>query len=154
MGAAYMQQQMPNNITGVKVSLTAVDPNGNFQNIGTTISKSDSTFAISWTPPVPGMYHVTATLEDSNAYYTSSGATYFLVNSAPSAILTPTPTPIATQPPIMPVSPSLTQTSSPTPSSVVQPPTSQIPTTTYVAIASTILIAIAVAAALILRRKK
>ena len=154
MGAAYMQQQMPNNITGVKVSLTAVDPNGNFQTIGTTTSKSDGTFAISWTPPVPGMYHVTANLEGSNAYYTSSGATYFLVGNNPSAIVTPTPPTTAT-PAFPTVTPSLTAPLSPStsPTQAPQPATAEM-TATYIAVAAAVVIVVVVASAIVLRRRK
>ena len=40
MEAVYMQQPMPTNTTGVQVTLTAIDPNHNLINIGTTTTDS------------------------------------------------------------------------------------------------------------------
>ena len=57
----HMQKPIPTNATGVQVTLTAIDPNGNFQTIGTTTSDIGSSYGIEWNPPVEGKYHVTAT---------------------------------------------------------------------------------------------
>ena len=73
----YQQQPKPTNATGVPVHLTAIDPNGNFQDIGTATSDITGNYAISWTPPVPGIYTVTATFEGSNSYYSSSAETSY-----------------------------------------------------------------------------
>ncbi len=69
----YMQRPKPTNETGVPVHLTAVDPNGNFQDMGTTTSNVDGSYAIEWLAPVPGIYHVTATFEGSDSYYSFPG---------------------------------------------------------------------------------
>ena len=61
MEYVHMQQPKPTNTTGVKVHLTATDPNGNFQDIGNAVSDELGNYAISWTPPVPGLYKVKAT---------------------------------------------------------------------------------------------
>ncbi len=150
----YMQKPKPTDATGVKVHLTAVDPNGNFQDIGTTTSDASGSYATTWTPPVPGLYTVTASFEGSESYYPSSGVTHFNVVSAPSAQPTSTP-PIQTPPPTSgptptPVTPTPT---SPSPS-VAPPPEGGIPTMTYIAIAAAAIIMIVVAAAIALRRRK
>jgi hypothetical protein len=152
----YMQKPKPTNATGVKVHLTAIDPNNNFQDLGTATSNALGNYAIEWTPPVPGLYTVTATFEGSNSYYRSEAGTSFVVSKAPSAspaIVTPSPT--ATQPPATPVSPTPIQTPvSPSPTQAVNPPTSAEPTTTYLAIGIAVVVIIAAAAALVLKRRK
>jgi hypothetical protein len=65
--------------------LTAIDPNGNFQDIGEATSDISGSFGKSWTPPVPGEYQVTATFEGSEAYGGSTATTYFVVGEAPAA---------------------------------------------------------------------
>ena len=152
----YMQQAEPTNAKGVLVHLTAIDPNGNFQDLGTATSNALGNFAVSWTPPVPGLYVVTATFEGSNSYYGSKAGTSFAVleKSSAAPVVTPTvaptpPTPTAsivpTQTPVQPVSPS--PTSAPPPAAVDM-------TTTYIAIAAAIIIIAVVAAAIALRRRK
>ncbi len=93
METVYMQQPMPNNITGVPVTLSVLDANGNYRQIGTTTTNSLGTFGFTWTPDVPGAYTVTATFAGSNSYYGSSASTYFYA-SAPSATLAPTASPV------------------------------------------------------------
>ena len=61
MNYLYMQKPMPNNVQGVTVHLTAIDPNGNYQDIGTATTDANGKYGLSWTPPVEGTYHVTAT---------------------------------------------------------------------------------------------
>jgi len=151
----YEQQIMPTNVTGVPVHLTAIDPNGNFQDIGTAVSDDLGNYAISWTPPVPGMYTVRATFAGSNSYYSSQAGTSFVVSKA-SAAAPAVVTPVPTQAPTTVIVPSQapTATIAPTPSPVVIPPTGATPTTTYIAIGLGVVIIIAAAAALILRRRK
>ena len=43
----YMQKPIPTDATGVSVKLTAVDPNGNTQDIGAAVSDTDGTFRAS-----------------------------------------------------------------------------------------------------------
>jgi hypothetical protein len=146
----YMQQPMPTNATGVKVHLTAIDPNGNYQDIGTATSNTLGNYAIPWTPPVSGLYTVTATFEGSNSYYSSKAGTSFVVSAAPSAM------PVATATPTQTAAPTSAPTQTPvSPSPSVAPqPTSGIPTTTYIAIAAAVVIIAVVAAAVVLRRRK
>ena len=154
----YMQQPKPNNATGVAVTLTAIDPNGNFQTLGTTTSDASGKFAIPYDPPVPGVYTVTATFAGSNSYYSSSGETSFLVSNAPSpkVVQTAAPTAVPTQVPTTaaPTTAAPTATIAPTPSPIIVPPANGVPTATYAAIGLVIIIVVAAAAALILRRRK
>jgi hypothetical protein len=92
MEYVYMQYPKPTTTTGVPVHLTAIDPNGNFQDMGTATSDSLGNYAISWTPPVPGTYKVTATFAGTESYFSSVAGTSFVVSAAP----TPAPTPATT----------------------------------------------------------
>jgi hypothetical protein len=146
----YEQQGKPTNAIGVPVTLTAVDPNGNLQTIGTATSNSMGNFAYTWTPPVPGLYTITASFAGSKSYYGSDAGTSFVVSKAPSVspalTQTPTQTSVPTSTPV--------QTASPSPSAVIIPPTSGMPATTLIAIGAAVIIIIAAAAALILRKRK
>ncbi len=152
----HMQQPKPTNAKGVPVHLTAIDPNGNFQNIGTATSDVFGNYAIMWTPPVPGLYTVTATFEGSGSYYGSEAGIAFGVSESASAAPVVTPTPTATQPSVTPVSPTPVSPTpvSPSPTQAVNPPTSAEPTTTYIAIGIAVVVIVAVAAALVLKRRK
>jgi hypothetical protein len=81
----YMQQEIPGNATGVPVKLTAIDPNGNTQDIGTVTSDMSGMFKKMWTPPVPGEYTVIASFEGSESYYASYAETAIGVAAGPSA---------------------------------------------------------------------
>jgi hypothetical protein len=140
-------------VSGVEVHLTAIDPNGNFQDIGTAVSDVAGNFAVSWTPPVEGTYHVTAEFAGSAAYGSSFATTYFevalptvvLPNVEPTVQPTQTAAPTPAQPTPTPVAPSPT---------VAPPPQSAEPTTTYLAIGAAAIIIVAAAAALVLRKRK
>jgi hypothetical protein len=152
MAYLYFQQPKPTNATGVPVKLTATDPNGNWQLVGTATSDDKGNYAITWNPPVPGMYKITASFAGTNSYYASEAGTAFVVSPAPSAA------PAATAAPTS-VAPSIAPTAVPTgpvvtPSPVVVPPTSAAPTTTYIAIGIAVIVVIAAAAALVLRKRK
>lgn len=145
----YMQQAIPTSATGVPVHLTAIDPNGNLQDIGTTTTDISGNYALMWTPPVEGKYMVTASFAGTYSYWPSSEETAFGVTTSPAAIVTPTQTPTTTS------------TVTPTPSAIVTPtPTTPqgpagIPTSTMFAIAAAaIIIVIVAAAAIALRRRK
>ena len=93
MEAVYEQQVMPTNLTGVPVTISVTDSNGNCRDIGTTNSNADGTFDFTWTPDIPGHFTVTATFEGSQSYYPSHSSTAFFVSPAAA-----TPTPQPTQP--------------------------------------------------------
>ncbi len=79
----YMQRPCPQYVEGVKVKLTSIDPNGNYQDIGYATVDAAGNFGKSWVPPVPGEYFVTAEFEGSAAYGGSLDTTYFVVDPAP-----------------------------------------------------------------------
>ena len=153
MGYVYMQKPCPANAVGVPVTLSVFDPNNNTYNIGTTTSDADGTFAFAWTPPVPGLYKVTATFAGTNGYWGSHAVTSVLVSepaAAPEVVVTPTPAPTQT---VAPTSAPTEAPVSPSPS-VAPTPASGTPTTTYIAIAAAVVIIAVIAAALVLRRRK
>jgi outer membrane protein assembly factor BamB len=143
----YMQYPIPSNVNGVQVKLSATDPNGNTQDIGTVSSDKSGMFKKMWTPPVSGEYTIIATFEGSKAYYTSYSQTAIGVTDAPAlptATATPTNAPTAT------IAPSATITASPSP---VPNTGSGIGTEVYIAIAAVAIIAVVAAVALLLRKR-
>ncbi len=94
MEAVYEQQPMPHNITGVPVTISVTDSNGNYRDIGTTTSNAYGTYSLNWTPDIPGNYEVTATFAGTESYYPSSAATAFYA-SEPAATTAPIATPVS-----------------------------------------------------------
>jgi hypothetical protein len=78
--------------TGVPVTLTAVDPNGNVNVIGTATSDYLGNYEYQWTPTTQGLYKVYATFLGSESYYTSSASTGATVSTASTPIPTSTST--------------------------------------------------------------
>ncbi len=91
----FQNRPMPTNATGVPVSLDAIDPNGNYIHIGNVTSDITGTYGCSFTPQVPGIYHIIATFAGSNAYGGSFAETYLTANPAP-ATIAPTQAPLNT----------------------------------------------------------
>jgi hypothetical protein len=90
----HMQHPIPANVTGVPVSLDAIDPNGNYVHIGTVTSDAyTGMFKKMWTPEVPGEYTVIATFMGDESYGSSYAETAVSVAEAPEA--TPEPEPAA-----------------------------------------------------------
>ena len=89
----YKQFEMPTNATGVPVTISVVDANGNSREIGTTTSDSSGSYSLSWMPDISGKYTVIATFAGSKAYYGSNDQTAFVVDEAAA---TPTPHPTQT----------------------------------------------------------
>ena len=143
----YMQQPKPSNATGVPVRLTAIDPNGNTQDIGTVTSDTSGNYAIMWTPPVPGLYKITATFEGSNSYYSSFAEVAIGVSAAATpAPATPTSTPVS--PPTS--TPVATASPSPAPQPEAGPSTDMY----IIAAAAVVIIVVIAAAAVFLRKRK
>jgi hypothetical protein len=84
----YKQFEQPT-ATGVPVTISVVDANGNYRTIGTATSDATGQFSFSWQPDIAGLYTVIATFDGSNAYYSSYAETSF---SADEAAATPAPT--------------------------------------------------------------
>ncbi|MCW4015203.1 MAG: PQQ-binding-like beta-propeller repeat protein, partial [Candidatus Bathyarchaeota archaeon] len=97
MEYVYMQKPMPIDVEGVTVILTAMDPNGNTQDIGTTTTDINGNFGVSWIPPVEGDYQVTAYFAGSDSYWPSYDTGYIVVDPA-----TSTSTPIEPEEPETP----------------------------------------------------
>jgi outer membrane protein assembly factor BamB len=102
MEAVYMQQPMPNNTTGVPVTFTVLDANGNQRTIGTTTTNALGDYSFTWTPDIPGNYTIYATFAGTQSYYGSSASTGFYASSPaptaspyPTVSLSPTGTAIA-----------------------------------------------------------
>jgi len=94
MEYVYMQKPRPTNATGVPVTLSVVDANGNYRNIGTTTSDADGFFSFSWLPDIEGTFTVYASFAGSESYWPSHAVTAFNVDPAPA---TPTPAPAQEQ---------------------------------------------------------
>ena len=94
---------MPTNVVGVPITISVVDANGNYRDVGTTTS-ADGFFAFNWKPDIEGQFTVYASFGGSESYYPSHAVTAF--NIEPSAA-TPTP---ATPPNFDSVTQSLTLT--------------------------------------------
>jgi hypothetical protein len=94
MAYVYQQQGFPANFTGVPVTVSVVDSNGNFRTIGTTTSTSSGTYSLTWTPDIAGDYTVVANFAGTNAYWPSSSMTSFNVAQAHPTIA-PTTSPVA-----------------------------------------------------------
>jgi hypothetical protein len=93
MEAVYEQQPMPTNVTGVPVTLSVLDSNGNHYNIGTATTTASGFYSYTWTPDIPGNYTLTATFAGTQSYYGSSAQTAFYASS-PAATAAPTATPV------------------------------------------------------------
>jgi hypothetical protein len=95
MGYVYKQFTRPTNATGVEVTLTVLDSNNNYREIGKTTTDASGSFSYQWAPDIPGKYVVTATFADSGAYYGSYAQTAIGVDEAPEPTPEPTPTPVS-----------------------------------------------------------
>ena len=84
----YMQKPRPMNATGVPITLSVLDSNGNYRDIGTTTSNTDGFFTYNWMPDIEGQYTVYASFAGSESYWPSHALTSFAVDPA-----APTPAP-------------------------------------------------------------
>jgi len=84
-------------LTGVPVTLTAIDQNGNVIDVGTTTSNGYyGNFGYTWTPPNEGQYTVVASFAGDDSYGSSAAACTVSVGPPPA---TTTPAPTVTQAP-------------------------------------------------------
>jgi len=89
----YLQYPEPTNVTGVPVTLTDIDPNGNSYTIGTTTSNIEGQYNFAFTPTVPGVYTIIATFGGSGSYWPSSAQTSYLFDQPAASAAAPTATP-------------------------------------------------------------
>jgi hypothetical protein len=96
----YLHKQQPidglwhnETISGVPVSLDAVDPNGNYIHIADVVSDGyTGSFGYTWLPETAGQYTVTATFKGDGSYGSSFATTYVSMNEPIAASQTPTTT--------------------------------------------------------------
>jgi outer membrane protein assembly factor BamB len=93
----YQQQPKPANATGVPVTISAIDPNGNYVTLGNTISDASGFYSFtvdtSQLGAGPGKYTIIATFAGSDSYYSSSSETAISVSAVPAATAPPTSPP-------------------------------------------------------------
>jgi len=166
MQYVYQQDTSPAATTGVQVKLEAVDPNNNYQYLGTTTTDSYGNYGLAFEPEVDGTYMVIATFEGSDAYYGSASTAYVQVDTSSVS------TPIEPEEPETPTEPEQPETPTEpeepeTPTEAEEPEEPETPTepeqpteapfiTTEVAIIAAIAVAcvIGVAAFWALRKRK
>jgi len=91
-----MQKAKPTDATGVTVTLSVYDANGNYRTIGTAQSDSSGMFSYAWAPDIEGQYTVVATFEGTNSYYgTSAESSFYAMNTPATATPQPTAVPSA-----------------------------------------------------------
>jgi outer membrane protein assembly factor BamB len=93
MEHVYMQQPFQSNTTGVPVSLSVIDTNGNTRPIGSATTDSTGAFSYQWTPDITGKYTVIATFTGSESYYPASSEASFGVDQ-PAPTSSPAATPV------------------------------------------------------------
>jgi hypothetical protein len=93
MAYVYMQQTKPTNASGVPVTLSVVDANGNYRTIGQTTSTTEGYFTYTWSPDIAGDYIVYASFGGSESYWPSQAVSSFTVAAAPQATAAPTQQP-------------------------------------------------------------
>jgi hypothetical protein len=77
-------------MTGVPVTLTALDQNNNPVEIGTaTTSAYYGTFEMAWTPPAEGTYKIIASFAGDESYGSSGASTAVSVGPAPAPVVIP-----------------------------------------------------------------
>ncbi len=81
----YVYNQFPQPMaSGVTVMVEAIDPNNNYQYLGTTTTDLWGNFGMMYEPEVSGEYMIFATFQGTDSYYQSSASTYFGVDPAAS----------------------------------------------------------------------
>jgi hypothetical protein len=151
MEYVYEQKELPSNVTGVSVTIEAINPNNEYESLGTATSDASGFFHFAWQPEMAGTYKVIATFHGSEGYGPSYAEAAVVVGSGsvnPSPVQTPTPTPTQGQT----ITPAPTMTETPAPTTIE--PTQGPDTALYVAITAVVIIAVLVAVAVVLRRRK
>jgi outer membrane protein assembly factor BamB len=80
MAYVYQDQDKPTDFIGVPVTISVIDGNGNYREIGTATTDAAGNYYLSWTPDIAGTYYVTAVFTGTNGYYGSSAETAFTVS--------------------------------------------------------------------------
>jgi hypothetical protein len=87
----HMQKPIPSGytVTGVPVTLLAIDATGNPTTIGTAVSDVSGCFQFAWTPPAEGVFKVTATFAGDDSYGSSWAETGVSVGPAAAQVVIP-----------------------------------------------------------------
>ena len=93
MECMFADRPMPEDATGVNVSISILDPNNNYYDIGTVTSDITGKFGYSFTPEVSGDYKIIASFAGSKSYGPSFATTYISVDEAPQDTPQPTASP-------------------------------------------------------------
>jgi hypothetical protein len=92
----WKQFECPTDATGVPLTISVIDANGNYRVVGTTTSDATGHYSFAWQPDISGAYQVYVTFAGSKAYYGSSAtATFYADEAAATATPMPTPAPSA-----------------------------------------------------------
>ncbi len=76
----YVYKQFPAPMaTGVDIRIDAIDPNGNYVNLGQTTSDANGRFTFKFTPDKDGQYDIYAFFDGSASYYKTDAQTELLV---------------------------------------------------------------------------
>jgi hypothetical protein len=89
MDYLHMQMPIPSEVTGVPISIDAIDPNGNAVHIGEATSDMSGTYSLVWTPDIPGKYTITATFIGDDSYSSSWAEAAVAVIDAPASPASP-----------------------------------------------------------------
>jgi len=94
MGYIYQQQAKPTDFTGVPVTISVTDSNGNHYAIGTATTDESGFYTLTWTPIISGNFTVYANFAGTNGYWPSSSETSFYTSpTTPTA--SPYPSPVS-----------------------------------------------------------
>jgi len=86
MEHVHLQRDLPADLTGVPVTLTAIGSDDSVIDIGTTTTNAYyGTFSHAWTPPDEGTYEIIASFAGDDSYGSSAAATAVTVGPAPAA---------------------------------------------------------------------
>jgi hypothetical protein len=91
MKYVYAQFPLPTNVTGVNVSIDAVDPNNNFVHLGDATTDYKGSFGCTINTTIAGNYKIIASFGGSNSYYPSFAESFMTVTEQPAPAATPTP---------------------------------------------------------------
>jgi hypothetical protein len=66
-------------VSGVPITIDAVDPNGNYVTLGTTVSDANGRFSFNFTPDKDGQFYIYASFDGSASYYKTDAYTELVV---------------------------------------------------------------------------
>ena len=82
----HLQRDLPDDLTGVPVTVCAIAEDGTYIDIGTAVSDGYyGSYGISWTPTAEGTYKIVAAFEGDASYGSSGASTWVTVGPAASA---------------------------------------------------------------------